>query len=160
MWPAGILAVMNKSHRPSTEEWRQIIDGQRASGLTVAAYCLERGITQGSFYTWKRRLRAPARPTRSPKPAFVEVTPPRAKKQLICWQRAWWPDCGDPFQPDQHLPPARHRSPALPDAIADELAGYADQPNQPVVAGPVEAAELRPVRVGLSLMVNALRHKR
>jgi hypothetical protein len=69
---------MNKSHRPGAEEWRQIIDGQRHSGLTVAAYCLERGITQGSIYAWKRRSRAPARPTRSPKPAFVEVTSPRA----------------------------------------------------------------------------------
>lgn len=69
---------MNKSQLPGAEEWRQIIDGQQSSGLTVAAYCLDRGITQGSFYTWKRRLRSPAKPNRSPKPAFVEVTPPRA----------------------------------------------------------------------------------
>ena len=68
---------MNKSHRPGPEEWRQIIDPQRPSGLTVAAYCQERGITQGSFYTWKRRLRSRAKPNRLPKPAFVEVTPPR-----------------------------------------------------------------------------------
>ena len=68
---------MNKSHRPGAEEWRQIIDGQQASGLTVAAYCLDRGITQGSFYTWKRRLRSPAKPNRLPKPAFVEVKPSR-----------------------------------------------------------------------------------
>jgi hypothetical protein len=64
---------MNKPQRPSPEEWRQIIDGQASSGLTVSAYCLERGITQGSFYTWKRRLRQPAKRNRSPKPAFVEV---------------------------------------------------------------------------------------
>ena len=69
---------MNKSQRPGAQEWRQIIDGQQSSGLTVAAYCLDRGITQGSFYTWKRRLRSPAKPNRLPKPAFVEVTPPRA----------------------------------------------------------------------------------
>ncbi|MGD0464529.1 MAG: hypothetical protein ABSB74_18745 [Tepidisphaeraceae bacterium] len=68
---------MNRSHRPGPKEWRQIIDGQRLSGLTVAAYCLERGITQGSFYTWKRRLRSPAKPNRLPKPAFVEVKPPK-----------------------------------------------------------------------------------
>ncbi len=68
---------MNKSQLPGAEEWRQIIDGQQPSGLTVAAYCLERGITQGSFYTWKRRLRQPAKRNRSPKPAFVEVTPSR-----------------------------------------------------------------------------------
>ena len=69
---------MNKPQHPGPEEWRQIIDGQQSSGLTVAAYCLDRGITQGSFYTWKRRLRSPAKPNRLPKPAFVEVTPPRA----------------------------------------------------------------------------------
>jgi hypothetical protein len=28
---------MNKSQRPGAEEWRQIIDEQRPSGLTVAA---------------------------------------------------------------------------------------------------------------------------
>jgi hypothetical protein len=67
---------MDKSQLPGPTEWRQIIDGQQASGLTVAAYCLERGITQGSFYTWKRRLRQPAKRNRLSKPAFVEVTPP------------------------------------------------------------------------------------
>src|ERR1700686_2327132 len=69
---------MNKPQHPGPEEWRQLIDGQASSGLTVAAYCLERGITQGSFYTWKRRLRSPAKRNRPPKPAFVEVTPPGA----------------------------------------------------------------------------------
>jgi transposase-like protein len=66
---------MNKSPRPSPEEWRRIIDGQQTSGLTVAAYCLERGITQGSFFLWKRRLRSPAKSNRSSAPAFVEVKP-------------------------------------------------------------------------------------
>src|SRR5271163_2353778 len=67
---------MNKPQHPDREEWRQIIDGQQTSGLTVAAYCLERGITQGSFYTWKRRLRSPAKPKRLPKPTFIELNPP------------------------------------------------------------------------------------
>lgn len=68
---------MNKSQSLGPDEWRQIIAGQASSGLTVAAYCLERGIHQGSFYSWKRRLRSPAKRNRPPKPAFVEVTPPR-----------------------------------------------------------------------------------
>jgi hypothetical protein len=70
---------MNKSHRPGAEVWRPIIDGQRPSGLTVARYCRDRGVTEGSFYTWKRRLRSPAKPSHPPKPAFVEVTPPNAQ---------------------------------------------------------------------------------
>ena len=68
---------MDKSQLLGAEEWRQIIDEQKSSGLTVAAYCLEHGITEGSFYTWKRRLRQPAKRNRLPKPAFVEVTPQR-----------------------------------------------------------------------------------
>jgi hypothetical protein len=69
---------MNKSQSPGPEEWRQIIEGQRASGLTVATYCRDRGIKDSAFYTWKRRLRSPAKPSRTSKPAFVEVMPPRA----------------------------------------------------------------------------------
>lgn len=69
---------MNKSHRLGAEGWRHIVDAQPASGLTVAAYCLQRGITEASFYTWKQRLRSPAKPKRLSKPAFVEVTRPGA----------------------------------------------------------------------------------
>jgi hypothetical protein len=73
---------MNKSQHPGTEEWNQIIDGQRLSGLTVAAYCRERGITEGSFYTWKKRLcdASRPRPKHLPTPAFVEVNPSNPAK--------------------------------------------------------------------------------
>jgi transposase-like protein len=66
---------MNKSQRPGPEEWRQIIDGQRPSGLPVAAYCRDRGITDGAFYAWKRRLRSPTKSNRPSASAFVEVKP-------------------------------------------------------------------------------------
>ena len=68
---------MNKSQLPGPEEWRQTIDGQRDSGLTIAAYCRDRGIKDSAFYTWKRRLRSPAKSNRSSAPAFVEVKPPK-----------------------------------------------------------------------------------
>ena len=64
---------MNKSQLPGPEEWRQIIDGQQPSGLTVAAYCRDRGIKDSAFYAWKRRLRSPAKSNRSSAPVFVEV---------------------------------------------------------------------------------------
>jgi transposase-like protein len=66
---------MNKSQLSGPEEWRQIIDGQRHSGLTVAAYCRDRGIKDSAFYAWKRRLRSPAKSNRSSAPVFVEVKP-------------------------------------------------------------------------------------
>jgi hypothetical protein len=70
---------MIKSQRPGVEAWRPIIEGQRSSGLTVAAYCRDRGISQGSFYTWKRRLSSPAKSNRLPASAFVEVSPPQGE---------------------------------------------------------------------------------
>jgi hypothetical protein len=76
----GQLALcdgMNKSQLPGAGEWRQIIDGQPASGLTVAAYCRDRGIKDSSFYARKRRLRSPAKSNRSSTAVFVWVTPPK-----------------------------------------------------------------------------------
>jgi hypothetical protein len=67
---------MNRSHRTGPEEWHRIIDGQRPSGLTVAAYCRDRGIKESAFYAWKRRLRSLAKLNRSSAPAFIEVKPP------------------------------------------------------------------------------------
>jgi transposase-like protein len=76
---------MDKSQLPGPTEWRQIIDGQRASGLTVAAYCRDRGIKDSAFYAWKRRLRSPAKSKRSATPAFVEVKPPKTAGAIeIC----------------------------------------------------------------------------
>jgi transposase-like protein len=69
---------MNKSHRQGVEEWRSIIEGQRRSGQTIAAYCRQRGITDGTFYTWKSRLRSAMLPAQAKRPpAFVEVKHPR-----------------------------------------------------------------------------------
>jgi len=68
---------MNKRQRLGADEWRQIIDGQQPSGLTVAAYCRDRGIKDSAFYAWKRRLRSRAKSNRTSSPLFVEVRPPR-----------------------------------------------------------------------------------
>ena len=51
--------------------WRDLVERQTASGLTIAKFCAEAGVSQNSFYVWKKRLRttAPAR----------QVTPVRRK---------------------------------------------------------------------------------
>ena len=38
------------------QSWRARIEQQSASGLTVAAFCRQRGIAGNSFYAWRRRL--------------------------------------------------------------------------------------------------------
>ncbi len=67
--------------------WKALVQRQRTSGLTIAAFCRKEGVSEGSFYQWQTRLRArPAshrsrpNPSRRPKDSqvrssFVEVTP-------------------------------------------------------------------------------------
>lgn len=54
--------------------WRQRVQEQRASGLTVRAFCLRHQLREPSFYFWRRTLaerdRADSRPA---EPAFVAV---------------------------------------------------------------------------------------
>jgi len=47
---------MNKRNN-ATARWREILRKQRASGLTVAAFCRRSRIPQASFYAWRRKLR-------------------------------------------------------------------------------------------------------
>ena len=50
-------------------QWRRRIDQWRVSGLSVRAFCAQHGLTQASFYTWRRVLQRRA----TEQPAFVPV---------------------------------------------------------------------------------------
>jgi hypothetical protein len=39
------------------EYWRKLIAEQESGGQKVGAFCSERGITEASFYYWRKRLR-------------------------------------------------------------------------------------------------------
>lgn len=52
--------VSQQDHRPRRESaalrWRKLVEDQEASGLSVSAFCRERGISQASLFSWRRRL--------------------------------------------------------------------------------------------------------
>lgn len=52
--------------------WAKTITEQEESGLSVAAFCREKGVCAGSFYHWRRRLRTANEPVRF---ALVETKP-------------------------------------------------------------------------------------
>ena len=58
--------MARKVNQALREEWRTRIEGQRQSGLTVAKFCHREGVSQATFYLWRRKLQA--------------RRPPRAKK--------------------------------------------------------------------------------
>ena len=37
-------------------KWRGILDEHARSGVSIAQFCRERGVSQPSFYQWRRRL--------------------------------------------------------------------------------------------------------
>ena len=53
--------------------WQERIAEQERSGIPVQHFCKERGITEQSFYVWRKRLRK-QEPARF---ALVETGPPR-----------------------------------------------------------------------------------
>ena len=44
-------------HRRSESTWREIVDRQEQSGLTVVQFCEREGIQPASLYAWRSRLR-------------------------------------------------------------------------------------------------------
>ena len=44
------------SYDTRAAEWRLRFDEQRASGLSVSAWCREQGIEKNTFYGWRKRL--------------------------------------------------------------------------------------------------------
>ena len=53
------------------EYWRERISEQERSGLSVQGFCREQGLTEQSFYAWRKRLGKPT-PVRF---ALVETKP-------------------------------------------------------------------------------------
>jgi hypothetical protein len=53
--------------------WRQRLQRQPSSRLSIPEFCAREGISCSSFYAWKRRLRARALPARPTPPLFVPL---------------------------------------------------------------------------------------
>jgi hypothetical protein len=91
--------------------------------------------------------------------AVWALFPPRCPGWLsigVC-PNLWRPDCGDPFQPDQHLQAPHNRSAAIPHAAAGEPGGDAGQPDGAVVTRPAEVEKFCALREKVSLTIHRKR---
>jgi hypothetical protein len=53
-----------KAANPKAEEWAQRIAAQGRSGMSVKEFCKEQGVTECSFYAWRKRIRNESGPVR------------------------------------------------------------------------------------------------
>jgi len=56
---------MRHSESQTWQKWRELVERQQSSGLSVAAFCARNGIAASSLYAWTRRV--------ATAPAFVEA---------------------------------------------------------------------------------------
>jgi transposase len=55
----GVMSDTVIEERPAnrkTDEWAERIAAQRRSGMSVKQFCKEQGLTEYSFYAWRKRL--------------------------------------------------------------------------------------------------------
>ena len=74
---------MGRTKDPKRESlWRERLQRQATSGLSIAAFCAREGVSCVSFHAWKRRLAVRSLPDRPRPPLFVplklELHPPEA----------------------------------------------------------------------------------
>jgi hypothetical protein len=50
-------ALKTEQSRPRGEYWRELIAQQEQSDLTIHAFCAQQGVTEASFYHWRKQLR-------------------------------------------------------------------------------------------------------
>lgn len=97
--------------RPETIElWRQRIERFDAANMTVAQFCRSEGVSQPSFYQWKRTIRQMPQQAESPSVRFrpVQVTAAAIEDNPL--------DAQNP-QPEPPAPPIASTTIELPGGI-------------------------------------------
>ena len=52
----GDTVIEAKAANPKADEWAERIAAQQRSEISVKQFCKERGLTEYSFYAWRKRL--------------------------------------------------------------------------------------------------------
>ena len=71
-------AVEVKPAKSKADEWAERIAAQQRSGISVKQFCKEQGLTEYSFYAWRKRLQEKG-PVRF---ALVERSPRRQERTV------------------------------------------------------------------------------
>lgn len=69
--------MARKVNQALRERWRQRIERQRGSGLSIVEYCRREGVSPACFHIWKRKLRVSPSPSPRPSAPVRRRTPIR-----------------------------------------------------------------------------------
>ena len=67
--------------RPDSDQkqfWQMVIETCKESGLSIAAFCKQEGISEAAYYYWRRKLAGSIpKPNEKSPPDFLEVVMPK-----------------------------------------------------------------------------------
>ena len=70
-----------KANKERRQFWQMAIETWQASGLSVSKFCKAEGLSEGAFYSWRKRLcghqAEPNKQTHPSPSAFIEVAMPK-----------------------------------------------------------------------------------
>jgi len=113
------ISDLNREHH-----WREHHVRQRASGLSITAYCQRESISAAAFYAWRHRLGAVSLPAVSHSPLFVPLKAAAAPHRI---------DTASDSGVEIRLPQQVHlRLATLPEPewLCDIVAGLANLPQE------------------------------
>lgn len=76
--------LANHSNNDRHQFWQEAVSLQQSSGLNIGQFCRREGLSEASFYFWRKRLsnlsdgKPPVSIQESKKPSFVEVNLPKS----------------------------------------------------------------------------------
>jgi transposase len=81
------MSNVKKSDTDQRQFWQMVLETFKSSGLSVRQFCKQEGLTEASFYSWRKKLSNPQKsdPGKgSPQPeSFIQVSMPTAKPIVL-----------------------------------------------------------------------------
>ena len=75
-----MIIIQTKSNKDRRQFWQTVIETWQISGMPVSKFCKAEGLSEGSFYNWRKRLSGQSQPNKkgeSSSSGFIEVAIPR-----------------------------------------------------------------------------------
>ena len=82
---ADVLAVRDEYR---AQQWAMLIQECRASGMSNKEFCIQRGVSEKSFYYWQKKLRTKLLEAASPQLVQLEPVSERAELLQISYRGA------------------------------------------------------------------------
>lgn len=71
---ADVLAVRDEYR---AQQWAMLIQESKSSGMTNKDFCIQRGVSEKSFYYWQKKLRTKLAEAAAPQLVQLDIKAPR-----------------------------------------------------------------------------------